>query len=1777
MSTLESVAADLLRYIQTDLKSFDEDYRTTPESIRSLPALKFQKRELSELWAKIDRKFTQIRESADILDPKKADAINLNDVVRQVRSAKGFYRSSMISIDESIEEMTKENETRPSLPEPPQPNSSTSFTVPPCDMPTFSGDFKSWASFRDLFKAIYGNNTRLSEVEKLFHLKQKTSGEAKEIVDNAPLTNDGFLIAWNQLTSQYENRRMQINAQLKTLLNLPLVSTMCSASIRKLQRKINCCIANLNSLDIDTDQWDPILVYLCTSKLPRETRREFEKSLPDCAEMPSWTDLDVFLTNTFKELTSVNDVQDLDTNPNQHTKPKHFQEVKTQYDRRGKTFHNVTHDPTASSQSRNKRQNERKLSNSTQSNTLTPNPQNKPDGSVCKLCDGNHTLRESIGHVIQGCRSTFTCRYCGGRHNSLLHKPNSKINPQIDDNQASSSNTVQSFSTQTQSSKPIPIDDRTKLLGTAVLNVEVQGELFPARALIDPASDFSFITDKLRRKLHLPTTPIVAEISGLNEIVSARSNKLCQVSLRSNTHTNFKLNIQAIVVKTLTKNLPTQSLKPTLIKDLEDIQLADQKFYESRPIDFIIGSDFYPQILKSGVRKDLLNTLIAQETEFGWILTGPIQNTNNTQPFVSYFSSVMLDKVLTKFWEIEDVTTQPKVSEESFLCEETYMTTTRRLPNGRYQVNLPFIYPPVELGNSRHVAMAQFLRNEKSLMKKPELKVEYDNVLQEYIDLGHMKLIKYNPNTPSNTQYYLPHHAVVKLDHVTTKVRVVFNASSKTSNNNSLNDTLYTGPTLQQDLVVLILKWRFYKIVYNADITKMYRQIMLNPTHTPFQRILFRKSVNEPIQDYELQTVTFGVNCAKYLAIRTLHELAKDIQNNHPIASQILRNNMYVDDVLAGGNTIEEAKEGQTQLIAALDSAGFPLRKWISNSRELLKDLPEEHLLNVDLLNLPESNNAKTLGIRWNAKEDTFFFNVPLIERKSAYTKRTVLSDIARLFDPAGWLAPIVISAKIIMQQIWQDNTAWDECLNPLTLIKWQKFLQFYDNINRIRIPRWINFSPSAKIEFHGFSDASEKAYSACLYARVTPIDGPNSVTLLFAKTRVAPIKVISLPKLELCGAVLLANMTHNLLTQLNLPLHQTYFWTDSSIVLAWLSKQPNSWNTFVANRVSTIIQTVGVENWNHVASHDNPADVASRGCTADELKDDGLWWNGPSWLKESASQWPTTKKHFITQAEAKVSQSFTTTVNTHPSLDTNTENPDILSRFSKLSNALRVMTYVYRFCDRASCTRNNTIRNDRVILDRNNPQLVKERLRLLTTHPSIELDASEIKSTRDRLIILCQTEYFKNEYHCLKRRNPIPNKSNLLTLTPFLDSANIMRANGRLANSNSLSYSERHPVLLPYGSSFVKLLTQHVHLITLHGGNQLMLRIIRSGYWVPKLKNLVSVVVNKCSPCTRYKNRQTTQFMAALPPERTQIDKPFTNVGVDFAGPFDIKAYNGRACRITKGYVCVFVCFATKAIHLEPTSELSTQAFMAAFARFFSRRGCPVAIYSDNGTNFIGASKLLKKERQEFIKQLKSSVISASSFQNLTWHFIPPGAPHMGGLWEAGVKSFKAHLKKMNTLKHTFEELATLLARIEGCLNSRPLSPSSENPQDLNPLTPGHFLIGSPILTPAEPDLSNENITLANRWQKLKIQHHNFCRRWKDEYLKELHKRYKWKNPQRQVETNDIVIIRQDNLPPNEWLLGRVIKTYTGSDGRNRVVDIRTSSGTLTRPITKVVILPTS
>ncbi|XP_070141620.1 uncharacterized protein [Drosophila kikkawai] len=375
-----------------------------------------------------------------------------------------------------------------------------------------------------------------------------------------------------------------------------------------------------------------------------------------------------------------------------------------------------------------------------------------------------------------------------------------------------------------------------------------------------------------------------------------------------------------------------------------------------------------------------------------------------------------METLLTKFWEVEDLPCR-LVKETDKLCEDFFVRTTTRSCDGKYIVSLPFKDSEhIDLGHSRSSALAQFLRNETRLKKEPALKNTYDSVIQEYIDLGHMKPVP--PNT-DKINFYLPHHAVFKPESATTKVRVVFNASSPSSNGNSLNDILYPGPVLQSDLTLQILKWRTFKFVFNADITKMYRQILLNQEHTPFQRILFRNGQGD-ISDFELQTVTFGVNCAPFLALRTLQLLSDDVNAQYPRASHIISNYMYVDDVLAGAHTEAEAILAIQELRAALTSAGFPLRKWTSNERALLKALPKEHLLSTDFLDLEEVSTTKTLGVRWNATTDEFYFVPTEVTIQANYSKRDVLSQIAKLFDPAGCFSPFVVQAKILMQDICQ-------------------------------------------------------------------------------------------------------------------------------------------------------------------------------------------------------------------------------------------------------------------------------------------------------------------------------------------------------------------------------------------------------------------------------------------------------------------------------------------------------------------------------------------------------------------------------------------------------------------------------------------------------------------------------------------------------------------------------------------------------------------------------------
>ncbi|XP_054742580.1 uncharacterized protein LOC129247471 [Anastrepha obliqua] len=994
---------------------------------------------------------------------------------------------------------------------------------------------------------------------------------------------------------------------------------------------------------IDISNWDAIITYLCSTKLPESTLSLWEQTIENKSEISKWTDMDKFLSNRFQTLETVSGLKGI----------KAYKAPKAQ-----SLQHHTETTP-------------RRMGNF----------QVSVAKHMCKLCvTDDHKLQScpkfrklkvtdriacvksnncclnclSSGHTVSRCTSSYNCSTCHSRHNTLLHitavQPKATALKESRDPADDLPSTSKEALKRLDSNRPkdstthnfkscYSNTDKGVLLGTAMVNIFHNNVNFAARALIDSGSECSFITERLKRRINLPSKRLNAQVSGINNSISAQVRQACSLQLRSPIDPFVKINTIALVLPQLTGNLPTCLVSAMTRQAFPDLTLADKRFFVNEPVDLVLGGDIYPQIILSGLKKNVLSTLLAQETVFGWILTGRAETVNPPKTkIISLFSEVTLDKQLAAFWELEDIPKKERQTEDDVYCEELYRTTTQRNQDGKYVVTLPFKrdFPStIKLGPSLKSACSQFFRNETRLAKNPSLQKEYNRVVAEYETLGHMEKITTNIPADATDHYFLPHHAVMKDESTSTKVRVVFNASCPTANGLSLNDVLHPGPVLQADMTVLILRWRLYKYVFNSDIEKMYRQIMVSNTHTKYQRIVFRTCPKDPISLYELKTVTFGINCAPYLAIRTLLQLADDVENSFPTASNILRKCMYVDDVLAGGHSIDSAITARDEITQVLQSAGFPLRKWTSNCNDILKGIPKAHLLNEDFLDFEDTSSVKALGIRWNAHCDHFYFMTKPIKNHDVLTKREILSAIAKLFDPLGWLAPIIITAKIIMQNIWLEGTDWDDTVSAVTLDRWQTFMQNYGEIDNIRIPRWVHYSPADDAEIHGFCDASEKAYAAAVYLRVKKRDQVY-LNLLLAKTRVAPVKTISLPRLELCGAVLLADIIETVTENLNLAHLDVHLWTDSTIVLAWIRKPPCSWSTFVAHRVTKIVEKVGNNNWRHVDSASNPADLASRGLPAKELVHNSLWWQGPSYLQEDKSRWPTSECDYQTTMEEK-------------------------------------------------------------------------------------------------------------------------------------------------------------------------------------------------------------------------------------------------------------------------------------------------------------------------------------------------------------------------------------------------------------------------------------------------------------------------------------------------------------------------------------------------------------
>lgn len=1371
------------------------------------------------------------------------------------------------------------------------------------------------------------------------------------------------------------------------------------------------------------------------------------------------------------------------------------------------------------------------------------------ENRLCFACFGRHP--------VLMCKSSFCCRICKRKsHHSLLH-PGSNAS-------ASSSSSADHSSTKeppTPSSGPANVASNVALanlcpmrpspslalLGTArAIIFDVTGKSHSCRLVLDSGSQVNFITSSLAERLGLPRKKCSFDISGVGHVhVPSKVQGLVSCKLASSYSPKSILHLEATIISQITSDLPTTPLSPNMSLPFSGLALADPQFYIPGPVDMLLGVQAVLDVTldSEGVIK---GNPCAVPTIFGHVLMGSI----NLEPPPAQLHSLLvpsqgftllpsLEETVRAFWEQEEVEVPSPSSMADEQCERHFQQTISRDSSGRYIARLPFIdnIRPT-LGCTRDRALKRFFRLEKQFAKNPEFRNLYHSCLKDYVQQGHMV----RASVPKD--YVMTHHGVVKGSLENMKVRVVFNPSEKDPGGTSLNDTLLVGPKRQGDIGEIISRFRTHKVALTCDVRQMYRAINLHPDDQEFLHFFWRFSPTDPVTEWQLTTVTFGVTSSPFTAQRTLAQLVLDEGEPFPLAAAALRSQTYIDDVTTGADSEEEALVLRYQLTELLKLGGFELGKWASSSPTLLSDLCTEIIPFSD--ECVSHNTVKVLGIGWDPKADIFCCQID--PSATPATKRGILSKVARMFDPNGYFGPVIFSLKVLLQQIWLLKIDWDENLPPSILSTWEQIEQELPSLEQVTIPRHILPKPYLNLQIIGFSDASELGMAAVLYLRVETASG-TITHLLKSKTKVAPLKSWTIPRLELGAALLLAKLiqaSHEFIDSLSIS--QITCFTDSTTVLAWLRTPPYRLKIFVSNRINQIHDACPSAIWRHVPGIQNPADIGSRGTTPSKLLHLESWWKGPLFLQRPVSEWPMDRLCL----DSALPELREPTVLAFLSLSTPSKLIPLMEKSSSLLKLQRIVAYILRFAHNTQ-------------LKAHNSSCLGRRIG--------PISALEYRLALSTLIRVTQVHHFGDEITRLEKNKDC--SARLAPLSPFLSPDGFLRVGGRLRLA-PLPEKSKHPLLLPKESHLARLLVDHYHRYSAHGGPRLVQSLLHREYWIMSVRSLIRLRLHKCVRCTRYSAPVASPLMADLPTSRLSPGKCFTHTGLDFGGPFAIRLSTRRNAKTEKGYFALFVCMSTRAVHIEVVSALSTEACLAAIDRFVARRGLPSHIYSDNGRNFRGAAREMS-EVHHFLKQASSEFESYLALREITWIFNPPLAPNFGGAWEIMIKGAKYHLKRViGDRCLTFEEFATIFSRIEAILNSRPLVALPGNPDDpADCLTPGHFLVGGPLLARAETDLLEENPNRLKRWQLVTQLIQSFWQRWSKEYLHSLQLRTKWTKQTPELKTGAVVILKSPNASPTQWPLGRVEQLLPGSDGIVRVARVRTTSGVLIRPTNKLVVLP--
>ena len=1636
---------------------------------------------------------------------------------------------------------------------------------PPLQCSFFNGrerDKFAYPNFKQQFDNVIGSKKHFSNSAKLSYLISYLKGYALKQVSHLSISDDNYVIAWKLLDDEFLDKPFIIDETLKNILNAAPSNDYDSeySNVKLYISEVRSYLYELQKYNVDFLADDTpgnlFVSHIISNKLPKFILKELISRTED--NYPSLN----LIFDSYKEV-----LKTLSRTNNANKKVKEFKKSSFK--------------ESAATQSTALQLKDEKI----------PTVQNfeavvgKPSKFSCKLC-------LTDGHSIGSCDSFKTyeakiariselslCPRCAGSGHSegecygnkgkmrfpcMVCKKREHITPLCPNRKAPTGSTKVNLCYATRSL------DISNILPTMTLELKNGKRMRRVRGLVDCGSQRSYLMKNASLALCSNYDQLYNIEHDVGCYIGEETVKFKQMS------TGLKIGSKMLFIPLLVDDQMSIKFEipgmNAVIKNLKaaNIKLADDYFYtngdyEQFEIEMLIGIDIIQhfslninhfaggkcfvvndkvapvgnilnfldseqskELINSHVRKPVVNECVSARTKTMInLVMDPIKSYFN--PLDHILTDSEIENGLENLFSFESLGINNSDSELVSYDKEQIHKFKEGIfmKDGHYHVNLPWYPEKVEKVPSNHFIALKVLDRTLEKLNKNGLVKKYEEVFDKQLEDGIIEEIKVNPSD-YNEFTWIPHRPVIRTEaQVTTKIRPVFNCSLKTSKDlPSLNEAAYTGIDLMGSILKLLFYFRTNQFTMLSDIKSAFLMIKLAKEYDQNRFCFFWKRGSRLVC-YRYKTIVFGYTSSPFI----LNYVMKHHNESYPNdkCRQILDNKFYVDNLIVTSNDPGELHELYNLCFDRMREGGFILRSWNSNSIELRNTMKSDNRLVEH-----GCTEEKVLGYKYNVYNDTLSIAKCVIESE-ADTKRQILSQVSKVFDPLNFALPVTIKGRILMRKVWKLGTNWDQKVPKEISSEMKAISRDFEMLSQISFSRQA-INEQTAYGLHIFCDSSTEAYGFVMYA----CNEENKGSFLFAKSKLAPLRKgneHSVPTLELMGVVLALKCLPTLLESYNnIQFQFINICVDAQVVLNWIiTKEPKVKSKFLRNR---ILETNSLESeisnkfnipisYHYVHTEQNPADLLTRGITYGKfLSVRDFWLKGPEWLTNNFDNWPKFPLLSISpDHKFKINVNFVNTIKVNTGILN-------INKFSSYEKLLWKTSFLFRYL----CT-------------------------VKGGDPMIKALEYWIKTS--------QREHFSREIEFLQSNVQTDKDVPLLVsnLNLFLDPKGILRSRGRIAKCLYFDYNVYNPVLLPKGHPFTSLYISYCHAKVQHMGTGTTLNYIREqGYWIPKGLVTVKSVINSCKVCQKY-NALAYKYpkMVDMPKHHMNLVKPFMHVGVDYTGHFWVKDESTGSS--IKMFILIFTCLNIRAVHFELLPDMTTRNFLLAFQRFCNMYAVPQYLYSDNARTFIKGGCILESSltSTEFQAELNKC--------NIKHVRIPLYSAWVGAAWERLIRVLKNCLYKVvGRSRLSYFDLLTTLSNIKLAINSRPLTYRAST-ANLEFITPNSFLRlhgNSSLVLRKEEEEVWKDIDPESLENTLDLQEeilNNFKNLWYEQYLLSLRERSKhlyqgkWED---RIKVGDIVLIKAPNRPRPFWMLGRVLEIIMGFDSKVRSVKVKQGNGAI-------------